>query len=99
MKVQLIDYVTDPEIELFGTCDFCQCEGVANYPTYEFKSGDETWEVEAWYWDYGSCYELMVNPITFAEWLKEQDLDELDVPKDYNSLDKLISRFQEENLD
>lgn len=95
MKVQLINYELDPEIELFGTCALCQCEGIANYPTYEFKSGDKTWKVEAWLWNWGSYYEIITNPIAFAEWLKEQDLDNGFVPRDYHSLEGLVDLFRE----
>ncbi|WOT03400.1 hypothetical protein [Corynebacterium pyruviciproducens] len=95
MKVQLINYMTYPEIEFFETCCTRGCEGIANYPTYEFESGGKTWKVDAWLWHWGSYYEICTNPIAFAEWLKEQDLDNGFVPRDYHSLEGLVDLFRE----
>lgn len=97
MKVQLINYMTYPKVEIFGTCDLCETEGVANYPTYEFKSGDDTWKVKAWFWDFDEYYEIHTSIIQFALWLQEQDVDEL--PRDYYSLKRLVFKFQEETRD
>ena len=96
MKIKLKDYVVHEEYTEFGTCDLCFHTGVAEEPVFTFTDGDETWEVEGYEWDWGDLFTVDIyNVIAFAEWLENQDIDEDEVPRDFNTLYNLSRKFDE----
>lgn len=95
MKYKLIDVKNEIENVTFGTCELCMSVGTNYYDVliFEDENGDQH-EVEAGMWNWGDYFHIYIeNAIEFADWVKDQEIDEELTPY---VLQRLVNEYDEE---
>lgn len=82
IKLKLIDVKLDIDTDAtFGTCELCMSYGhTVEQPTYYFEdvaTGD-IHVIDGYWWSWGDYDDITVdNVIAFAEWISQQDFEDI----------------------
>lgn len=98
MKYKVIDYHSDIQEEVVGTCDFCMgtADVETGYITVEDETGKTTnIELTYWYWSiYDTIY--IENVVNFSAWLQEREVKEIRKGGEFEWLNSLVMDYNEE---
>lgn len=99
MKYKVIEFNSDVQEELTGTCDLCYGTAMVEngYVTVEDETG-ETTDIYLTYWSWGDYFTIDIgNLVDFSAWLQERDVDPIsEETEPWLWLHELVEKYNKE---